>query len=391
MQRLLSHAEASDAWIGQAATLTSGLDPDSGAELLYQLADGYRRAGKMILAADTLYLLARRYTDHPLADSAMVWLLRYYASAETAHAAPGSAVPIGGPLANVASNGASTPPNLPQTGDGALSRDERLERASQLGKYLEQARPALFADPAVRFPIAATQRALGFTASAEKYTVVLTKQAVAPAWRRCAEAERWIAGDNRLPPAKPIATCSRIGVRPLLDGKHDEPFWRQAEPLRLGSDRETDGAVVKLARDDAFFYLAIDCPLRSAANVELTDAPRPRDGDLSAHDRVTLRFDVDRDYTTAFEMTIDARGWTNDRCWGDAHWNPQWFVAAGRDGNRWTAEAAVPLAELSPRQVPVKSAWALSAVRQSPGTPPESWIGSADTQSPDRYGLLLFE
>ena len=30
-----------------------------------------------------------------------------------------------------------------------------------------------------------------------------------------------------------------------------------------------------------------------------------------------------------FELLIDSRGWTADRCWGDAAWNPEWFVAAG--------------------------------------------------------------
>ena len=62
--------------------------------------------------------------------------------------------------------------------------------------------------------------------------------------------------------------------------------------------------------------------------IRVERSPRQRDADLSAHDRVTLRLDVDRDYTTAFELVVDHRGWTHDACWNDATWNPKWFVAA---------------------------------------------------------------
>ena len=67
------------------------------------------------------------------------------------------------------------------------------------------------------------------------------------------------------------------------------------------------------------------------------------------HDRVAVRLDVDRDYTTAFELAVDHRGWTHDACWNDATWNPTWFVAAAADESTWTVEAAIPLAELVDR------------------------------------------
>lgn len=393
MRQLLSQSDVSDAWLGQALTLTTGLDADSGAELLYQLADGYRAAGKLDLAADTLYLLARRYTDHPLADSALLWLLRYYASSEVARAqTPGIATNYSEPPTENREAGvrqASATLAAPGAEQGALSRDERLERAAQLGKYLEQARPALFADPAVRFPIATAQRGLGFTASAEKYAALLLKQAVVPAWKRCGEAERWLAGQSELPPAKPIATCRAAAERPLLDGALDDPCWREAEALPIGGGESAGRGVVRLASDQEFFYIAIDCPRRTPSG-EVSNDPRPRDGDLTGHDRVTILLDVDRDYAAAFELSIDSRGWMGDRCWGDRHWNPRWFVAAGNAAGRWTAEAAIPLAELAKEAPPPKTAWAVAAVRHTPGAAAESWTGVADEASPDRFGLLLF-
>ncbi len=71
----------------QVVNLTGGLDTHSGGELMFQLAEGYRETGRHAMAADTMYLFARRYPDHPLAEQALAWLVRYYASGEVAHVA----------------------------------------------------------------------------------------------------------------------------------------------------------------------------------------------------------------------------------------------------------------------------------------------------------------
>ncbi|MEN0111700.1 MAG: YCF48-related protein, partial [Planctomycetota bacterium] len=89
-------------WSGQAIQLTGGLDTEAGATLLAELADGYRRTGLSERAAETRYLLARRYPEEPLADAAIVDLVRHYASGERAHASTRSAAapPAAAPLAN---------------------------------------------------------------------------------------------------------------------------------------------------------------------------------------------------------------------------------------------------------------------------------------------------
>jgi hypothetical protein len=134
------------------------------------------------------------------------------------------------------------------------------------------------------------------------------------------------------------------------------------------------------------------CPKAQGVVYSFADGPRPRDADLSGHDRVTLKFDTDRDYTTAFEVTVDDRGWTHDVCWGDANWDPAWYVAAASEERSWTVEGAIPLAELVSAPPAAKEVWALGIRRTIPKVGYESWPATPTADdSPDQYGLLIFQ
>jgi hypothetical protein len=267
----------------------------------------------------------------------------------------------------------------------------------------------------------------------------MSKQTGASAWRSCADAQRWLNEPGRQPPDAPAATCRTTADRPHLDGLFDEPLWQQAAtiavpPIAPGSARGsavgvTDGrrpsvvasagsgdarttgesilqpatnpptepganaaTTVRILRDDEYLYLAIACKKQPGVQYTTSDAPRPRDAELALHDRVALRIDIDRDYTTAYELAVDHRGWMHDRCWGDIHWNPSWFVAAAHTDGEWTIEAAIPLRELAEVPLLPRTAWALAIERATPGQGTQSWAGvdSAAT-SPARFGLLLFE
>ena len=131
-----------------------------------------------------------------------------------------------------------------------------------------------------------------------------------------------------------MATCRRTVERPHLDGNLDDPIWQTADrlflrngvnalplPLGEGSSRSEPGegalqhnTEVRITRDDEFLYLAIHCPKAANLDYHPDDSPRPRDADLTQHDRVSIRLDIDRDYTTAYELTVDNRGWTHDSC-----------------------------------------------------------------------------
>ena len=86
---------------------------------------------------------------------------------------------------------------------------------------------------------------------------------------------------------------------------------------------------------------------------------------------------MDRDYATYYRLSIDHRGWTHDECWGDASWNPTWYVAAGADDDTWTIEAAIPLKELTQQQPDAKTTWAVGVQRIVPGVGFQSWTTPA--------------
>jgi photosystem II stability/assembly factor-like uncharacterized protein len=420
LQQLLERTEGNAAWAGQVAQLIKGLDSAGGGELLLQLAEGYRATGNLDLAADTYYLLTRQYPGHPMVDTALMWLVQFYASEETAHraaidqsthirrdaAVKGVAIGVSWTEGETGRGGqgqnSSGSPPLPvspsptlhhvanATPAVGLSHDDRLRRAVQLTEYLRTARPQLYAEPLVRFAEVTAQRRLGYANEAKRYFLSLRPLPESHAWRRCAASEEWLANPGDIPPPKKLAACRRATARPFLDGRLDEPFWKTADILRLRGDQ--NGGEVRLAYDNEFIYLAISCPKITGVEYPKDDRARPRDADLSHSDRVELQFDLDRDFSTAYSLSLDSRGWCRDACWDDINWNPTWYIAAADDETTWTVEAAVPLAELTSTPPAARHVWAASARRTIPRVGYESWAGETDgEQSPNQFGLLIFE
>jgi photosystem II stability/assembly factor-like uncharacterized protein len=386
LEALLERTESNAAWAAQIGNLIQDLRAEDGAKLLNQLADGYRQAGRLDLAADTSYMLARRYPDQPLADRAVTWLVHFYASSEMAHR-------LSSRQPNDIRQTAATDAPQPAPSAAVLTRDDRLRRAVQMSEYLQSARSALHADPAIRFAEVAAQRQLGFSAPAKRYYLTLGQLPESDPWRRSAETEEWLSQPAELPPPKTLGSCRRASLRPHLDAQLNEDFWDSADRLSLRDHDAPDspGGEVRVTYDADHLYIAIRCPRAAGGAYESDDGPRDRDADLSKYDRVTLRFDIDRDFTTAYELSVDSRGWTHDACWGYPTWNPKWYVAAATNEEAWTVEAAIPMTELVSDPPTSRTVWAVSAVRTIPRLGAQSWSGAGNADSPEQYGLLIFE
>jgi hypothetical protein len=147
-----------------------------------------------------------------------------------------------------------------------------------------------------------------------------------------------------------------------------------------------------LGYDEEFLYVGASCARADGIRYETSDKPRPRDPDLDDRDRVELLLDVDRDFATFYRLTIDHRGWPAESCWHDATWQPTWFVASGGDEETWTAEAAIPLAELTAEAPKQGTAWALGIQRIVPGLGFQSWSTPASPEIvTEGFGYLVFQ
>jgi len=412
LDRLGDDPQAGASWPGQLTDLTRDLDPAGACHLLQRLALTYAEVGRLPLAAATLQSLIRRHPHHPLADSARLWLVHFHGSSEVAWQAQRrsvvrvqqavATVPVQEPVKpgaqQAAALGEATDPLETAGTHEPLGTHEsdlqtRLKQAMQFGKQLEQS-PQLAAEPAVGFALASARRQMGYGSEAEQFYRAQLRFRGGEVWKRCAAAENWLQARQGACP-KSIYRVHRAVDRPHLDGRLDEALWQSAgeAPLTsaLGDDRAWP-AVVQLACDQQYLYLALQCRKAPGAEYRSSDEVRRYDADLSGHDRVEVLLDLDRDYATWYRLTIDHRGWTGDACWKDAAWNPRWFVAAKADDDSWSAEAAIAWSELTGEPPQTDRIWALGVQRTVPGVGFQSWTQPAGTRPmPAGFGFLWFQ
>jgi photosystem II stability/assembly factor-like uncharacterized protein len=421
--RIGSGEGAAANWLGQIDNLTSGLPERPSGEILWQLAQRYHQTGQSASAAESLELLLTRYPRHALADPAALWLVQYYASSEVAWrnrqgtsysvhlvsatsqrenpaaAAVATTDKDGAPLEIVDRSQRSglTGVSQSQTAAPAMTPAYRAGRALALAKVIERTRPTLFARPALQLPLAASQRLSGQeqpSAGPRSVLPVAAHTVGAGTWSACIAAEEWLK-DSKGPPPKKLLAAVTASHKPRLDGRLDDPLWQSAKPASLTGAIAADGslpAAVVLAWDDEFLYFAASCKKAAGELYVRGEEPRPHDSDLSQQDHLVLLLDVDRDYATWWQLAIDFAGRPAASCFGDATWNPQWFIAAGGDEAWWTVEAAIPLAELGPARPQVRDVWAAQVQRVVPQR--GVWaLGQPATVGirPEGFGLLVFE
>ncbi|ADB15614.1 Uncharacterized photosystem II stability/assembly factor-like protein [Pirellula staleyi DSM 6068] len=428
VQQLLARIDKNNptgaGWMGQIDDLTRDLPARNGGEILFQLATRYQQSGQSEQAAEVMQQLVDRYPQHPLADSAAIWLLKYLASGEESHRTRSETrytvqlatavrpdekeIDDNPNLAPSETNTKQVQNVLDQRIDttftGAartttaapqVSASERASRAINLARQIERARPTLYADPAFRFPLAVLFRAAGQPRQSEKWIGAIAASSTTDPWALQAQNELWLAHGQGQPP-KRLASCTFAPAPPKLDGRLDDLVWTTARPISLvdpaGSREQLPAAVVVVTYDREFLYLAASVQKHAAQAYPVDDAPRTYDADLAKFDRLQIALDLDRDYQSFYQIDVDSRGFTSDQSLGDKTWNPQYYVARGGDDAWWTIEMAIPFAELSSQPAQSKDAWGIAVMRVLPTvgvqaiTPPES-----ATLRPEGLGLLLFD
>ena len=395
--------------LGQLPELIASLGADSAATLLFDLAVRYQERGRGDFAAQTHGLLVERFPDHALAAPALVWLIQYWSSGEIAwrnqsrRTVAQRAESRAGQVVERAGDVELTAYSSDEIGWGnqelAASHDPeawRIARASRvqaLERLLAKTRPTLAAEPQVIFPASVVARPANANADLGRLQNLVHSRAD-DAWRRLAGAEL-SRGGQRATSSPPIWNCLRANQRPTLDGVLDDEVWRHTEELDLAAldDHTVDWpTTLAAAHDEQFLYIAIAAAKSNASGYDDIAATRQHDDDLSRSDRVEIALDIDRDYVTAWRLSVDCRGRVHDDCWGDASWNPKWYVAASQDVHAWYVEAAIPWDQLSPEVPAAEAAWCATARRIAPGVGQQSWASPAiGATSLEHGGWLVFE
>ena len=146
-----------------------------------------------------------------------------------------------------------------------------------------------------------------------------------------------------------------------------------------------------LAWDEEFLYVAarLQRTPEKSRPIELA-MHRNYDARHENRDRLELEIDTDRDFGTAFQLTVDESGETSDRCWMLDKWNPKWFVALDADADAWRIEAAIPLKELSATGARPGDLWNIRLRRIIPGVLQHELQTGTNAVSSDGAGMLRF-
>jgi hypothetical protein len=399
-----------DKLLAQIGPAVKKLPDDQGAAAVLAVANQFVRRGQWTLAREAFLLMVDHYPAHPLSVEAYRWLIRHNSSSEARRrqelgqfvmmTESGPGMPTLPPKEGAKEkSGTSEGSKLLTQGKLTFLRDREETRhwfkgSLELGKRLAAFGALYASDPSIQFCLQADRRHLGeFDAAQDWYAKFKSRQVDGP-WREAAAAELWLSNHSG-PPPRPLAVCRRTEDRPYLDGKFDDPCWKDVKPLVLqnavGDTTKEYPTEAWLSYDQQFLYIALRCRHPAEQHVAPVKG-RTRDADLRAFDRVSILLDLDRDYSTYFRLEIDQRGCVCEDCWGDRSWNPKWFVAVHSDKDGWQIEAAIPMLELTGDQVTAGTVWACNLVRILPGRGVQGWSLPADVDPrPEGMGLLLFQ
>lgn len=410
-----------DIWMREVEGLLIGLGPTGGGNVLFQLALAHEKNRQYEAAARAMHMLVTDYQDHPLWDGAILWLIRYYSSSEARWLLHPKAAE---PHINVAAEPTDDDPYADVMQDFQVQQteyhdpvqvpfslrqriddrhihdvgvDDRAGHARQLIQTLANRRPLVAALAQVEISQAAVDRVWTGMQPTSTQAIASARQA-GGRWGQLGAIEHWLREAVDAPPV-PVMLCRKALSPPNLDGDLGDPIWEQTPVVELGllgaeSRLQPTQTKIRIAYDHEFLFLAVECQQvgtdTSEASPELKELqPRERDAAIGKRDRIAFALDVDRDYATAFVFEVDPNGKCRESTLGSTDWNPQWFIAPGRQGEAWTAEIAIPFSQLGIATPNDRDAWGIALQRCLPGEKPPfkstSFLGEPQVDS-----VLLF-
>ena len=241
-----------------------------------------------------------------------------------------------------------------------------LQNSISISEKFQFYGPLAQRNPNVLFASNSAKRNLGLTeGTAEAFQEFLGKKP-SESWRQNVLTENWLVERKGLCPKKNFI-CSKKAIRPLVDGDLGDSCWEGIPFNSVNHNKGNENSLLKFKffYDDQFLFIGLTC---ADVNHEIRPVKGEflRDKMLPFMDRVVIRLDMDRDYTTAYQFEIGADGSALDSCWNDNSWNPAWFFKVKELENSWNAEIAIPWSSLVGSPITNGKSWAVNVGRISP-------------------------
>ena len=183
----------------------------------------------------------------------------------------------------------------------------------------------------------------------------------------------YLAIPNALEAQAPTIEATPTTNPVRLDGRLDDPVWRQAATTSDLTQREPDlgepasqRTRVQVAYTPSSLYFALTVEAQP-----LFAREQRRDAQLFADDAVALVLDTFHDRRNAYVFETNANGARTDTLVTDEgrdinpQWDGIWRVATQRTESGYTAEVEIPFATL--RFDPTKTTWGFQIQRRIPG------------------------
>jgi len=171
--------------------------------------------------------------------------------------------------------------------------------------------------------------------------------ALASAWAPAAQKAKW----HELP----VVRCPVASDAPRIDGKLDDAVWKSAVKLgpfvTTSDEKPKVGTEALLARDGKFLYIAVRCAEPDMKSV--CRERRKRDSDVWMDDCVEVFVDGNWDLKTYRHFVVSVANVQRDEACDitkkeiyDVKWNGKWKSAVQTGAAEWTAELAIPFADI---------------------------------------------
>ena len=189
---------------------------------------------------------------------------------------------------------------------------------------------------------------------------------------------------------------------PIIDGKLNDPCWRDIQTICLGIDNKSgnllkNAAEAKLVYNDEFLYIALNC--KEPFMDKISDCMKKHDAKVWEENCIDMFFVPSQQHPLDYKhIIINSIGAIYDekKAGGkiSKEWNSETKLSTGRTKNSWTLEMRIPLKKLSPAKIRLGDIWGGNFYRVRNTVKPteySAWSASyGPFARPERFGKIIF-